>query len=706
MNHPTHRRLPLSSLSITFTSRRLEAMKPSSSSSDHSEKMGVVRGVSKRKRGTTTSKTRTHPSDETAATKITVTSSSSTSSSSSKRDTAVASLISESLTEWEMKQSMLSTLPRDKRKKLLSRHDYQLERSMLTHDLLSKEEEYQLTRLYQTAKELQRKINEILIQKQQQQQLDACDRENFVLNELGMENDYDSDYDDDDDESDIFNHLYSKSRRNKSTKEKKNAIMNTYSDYAEYEQLEVNKNDDDIFLYTRTTSVSSSKNPSIRWKSQLLEQLDQSSRTTIAAYIFSDAVTTPPTTVQGATSNDSLNNQAKKKMKKKLNNELNSNNVNANINSVYDNIMATELYADIQSAIPNWNDSDRLPLSSSSSSTMTTSYLSERDIIERLNIPGGRKEMQRILLMGAQARDTLIRSNLKLVSSISKKWAQTSSAPGIHSSGRLKSESYFSIYSGSWDRPSLSEAIQEGVIGLTTAVERFDPSRGLRFSTYATYWITNSVRQCYQRASTGCLRLPTNYYETRARFQTLVRKYYKTDGIVPSMGVLAQEMELTEERLRWILRLTQGLLSMDGPLFPSGATRAGKGGNIYGIEDNALLADIIADSTNSDRSRFGSSPMDCVELSFLRQQLERAMAVELAPFERDVIRLRLGLDDGVTRNCREVALLCGGRLKQSDIRTVERRALKKLRSPVALATYKLLTFLDFADIDVKTISLT
>jgi len=77
------------------------------------------------------------------------------------------------------------------------------------------------------------------------------------------------------------------------------------------------------------------------------------------------------------------------------------------------------------------------------------------------------------------------------------------------------------------------------------------------------------------------------------------------------------------------------------------------------------------------------------------------MATELSPHERDVVRLRLGLDDGVTRTVREVVEFCGGGLSMADVRSAEQRALKKLRSPYTVHTYKLLAHLDFAGIDVR-----
>jgi RNA polymerase primary sigma factor len=293
-----------------------------------------------------------------------------------------------------------------------------------------------------------------------------------------------------------------------------------------------------------------------------------------------------------------------------------------------------------------------------------------------------RAKVKSILLDGARARDVLIRSNVKLVVSITKRWARMSA---MQDGGSL-----YSIYSGGWDRPSVTEAVQEGILGLTKAAERFQPKRGLRFSTYATYWVVNSVRQCFKRATTGVMRVPTNYYDTRMKYRALVKFYYDTEGMVPQMDVLAKELNIALPRLQKILTMTQPLLSTDQPRRMGGTTRGGKN------EDHLLISDTLVDAD--------APPEDRVELSFLRQSLENAMATELAPHERDVIRLRLGLDDGVARTCRQVAEEYGGRLTSSEVRSTEKRALQKLRSPQSLATYKLLAYLDFAGVDRETVS--
>jgi len=92
-------------------------------------------------------------------------------------------------------------------------------------------------------------------------------------------------------------------------------------------------------------------------------------------------------------------------------------------------------------------------------------------------------------------------------------------------------------------------------------------------------------------------------------------------------------------------------------------------------------------------------PEDYVQLSLLRQCLENAMASELSPHERDVVRLRLGLDDGQTRTVREVVEVCGGSISQADVRSAEKRALKKLRAPNTVHMQNLRGFLDLCDVE-------
>ena len=149
---------------------------------------------------------------------------------------------------------------------------------------------------------------------------------------------------------------------------------------------------------------------------------------------------------------------------------------------------------------------------SNSSIEADLKLLTDNEIKSRLQIEGGKEELRSILLLGSEARTYLMRSNIRLVVSISKKWMGRSFAAGNKDGARA-----VNLYSGGWDRPSLDEVIQEGVLGLARAVDKYDPSRGLRFSTYSTHWITSYVRQCFQNASTGCLKVPAQLHEIKVR---------------------------------------------------------------------------------------------------------------------------------------------------------------------------------------------
>jgi hypothetical protein len=138
--------------------------------------------------------------------------------------------------------------------------------------------------------------------------------------------------------------------------------------------------------------------------------------------------------------------------------------------------------------------------------------LSESDIQNSFNIKGGRRELRKILHDGARARTMLMRSNIRLVVSVGKKWMGNSKDNG----------GIADRYNGSWDRPSLDEVIQEGMLGLARAVDKYDPDRGLRFSTYSTHWITSYVRQCFQSAATGCLKVPSQLHDIKVRFPIFV----------------------------------------------------------------------------------------------------------------------------------------------------------------------------------------
>ena len=214
--------------------------------------------------------------------------------------------------------------------------------------------------------------------------------------------------------------------------------------------------------------------------------------------------------------------------------------------------------------------------------------LTDDDIKTRLGIRGGRKEVSRILIEGARARDKLISSNIRLVLSIAKKWSQNT-PQGIG----LTAQNKDGIYSSSWTRPSLEEAIQEGILGLATAADRYDYKRKLKFSTYATYWITNSVRHCFHSATTGSIRIPVNYHNTKQQYQKLVKAHYERTGRPLPLDQAADEMGLQPERLEFIIKSTEPLISLDAPI-PNGLlpAQAGKSGSFD--QNEAFLSGVIS----------------------------------------------------------------------------------------------------------------
>ena len=232
-----------------------------------------------------------------------------------------------------------------------------------------------------------------------------------------------------------------------------------------------------------------------------------------------------------------------------------------------------------------WTDVYRSPEEDDADSVI----LSDVDIKTKLGLSGGREEVSRILIEGAMARDKLIRSNVRLVLGIARKWCQNVQYTTTNANDLAK------LYIGTWARPSLDEAFQEGIIGLATAADRFDYTRKLKFGTYATYWITNSIRNCFEKATTGCLRVPNNYYRIRQHYHKLVKKHYDTSGGKRlDIDVAASDLGLDAKRLGLILRTTEPLVSLDSKV-PNGLspTQSGKGGVFQEYDPDAVLANNI-----------------------------------------------------------------------------------------------------------------
>merc|ERR1712127_925415 len=161
----------------------------------------------------------------------------------------------------------------------------------------------------------------------------------------------------------------------------------------------------------------------------------------------------------------------------------------------------------------------------------------------------------------------------------------------------------------------------------------------------------------------------------------------------PTEKEIATEIGVSPSRLRTALRVTEALLSIDEPISLGGnsAFKGSAAGGDYSSDNGLLISDRLECSE--------IAPEEHVEISFLRQTLENAMAAELSPHERDILRLRLGLDDGQTRTVREVVEECGGAISIADVRSAERRAFKKLRSPNALHAHNLLEYMEMTGIE-------
>jgi len=239
------------------------------------------------------------------------------------------------------------------------------------------------------------------------------------------------------------------------------------------------------------------------------------------------------------------------------------------------------------------------------------------------------KELKALVVDGLEARKKLAEANLRLVVSIAKRYV----GRGMH----------------------FLDLVQEGNLGLLRGVEKYDYTRGFKFSTYATWWIRQSVtRAIADQART--IRVPVHMIENMNKLAKVQLRLLQEQGSEPTPEQIAVEMGMTTDKVRAIIKVSQVPVSLETPV---------------GKEDESTLADFVQDNA-------AVVPMDAVAFTLLQEQLEDVLD-DLSVREKRIVQLRFGLLDGRPRTLEEVGNVFG--VTRERIRQIESKTLSKLSNP-------------------------